>query len=74
MQSKIADFLENEPISGLSDTNFSKLRRKDRIFKYVRHEDRSDYERDGWIFAADLGPTHGHYAVLMERPTLSSKQ
>ena len=38
-----------------------------RIFRYVRHEDRDAYERDGWIFAADLGPTHGHYAVLMEK-------
>ena len=38
-----------------------------RFFKYVRHEDKDAYERDGWIFAADLGPTHGHYAVLMEK-------
>ena len=38
-----------------------------RIFKYVRHEDRAAYERDGWIFAAELGPTHGHYSVLMEK-------
>ena len=38
-----------------------------RWFKYVRHEDRAAYERDGWIFAAELGPTHGHYSVLMEK-------
>lgn len=38
-----------------------------RWLKYVRHEDRAAYERDGWIFAADLGPTHGYYAVLMEK-------
>ena len=38
-----------------------------RWFKYVRHEDRANYERDGWIFAAELGPTHGYYSVLMEK-------
>ena len=38
-----------------------------RWFKYVRHEDRATYERDGWVFAAELGPTHGHYSVLMEK-------
>ena len=38
-----------------------------RTFKYVRHEDRAAYERDGWVFAAELGPTHGYYSVLMEK-------
>ena len=37
-----------------------------RWFRYVRHEDRTAYEAQGWIFAADLGPVHGFYAVLME--------
>lgn len=37
-----------------------------RWFKYVRHEDRTTYEHDGWVFVADLGPTHGQYATLME--------
>ena len=46
----------------------------DRIFKYVRHEDRENYERDGWIFAADLGPIHGHYAVLMEKDRKGKKE
>ena len=46
----------------------------DRIFKYVRHEDRDAYERDGWVFAADLGPTHGFYAVLMEKDRKGKKE
>ena len=24
------------------------------------------YEAAGWVFAADLGPTHGQWSVLME--------
>ena len=38
-----------------------------RWFRYVRHEDRVAFEAQGWIFAADLGPVHGGYSVLMER-------
>ena len=35
-------------------------------FRYVRHADRAAYEAEGWIFSADLGPTHGQWSVLME--------
>jgi len=35
-------------------------------FRYVRHEDRQAYEAAGWAFAADLGPVHGEWSVLME--------
>ncbi len=35
-------------------------------FKYVRHRDRPAHEASGWIFAADLGPTHGQWSVLMQ--------
>ena len=35
-------------------------------FKYVRHRDVPAHEAAGWIFAADLGPTHGQWSVLME--------
>ncbi len=34
-------------------------------FRYVRHADVAAYEANGWAFAADLGPTHGHWSVLM---------
>jgi len=34
-------------------------------YHYVRHHDRAVYEARGWKFAADLGPTHGHWSVLM---------
>jgi len=34
-------------------------------FHYVRHQDIPIYKTAGWRFAADLGPTHGAYAVLM---------
>ena len=35
-------------------------------FRYVRHAQRAAYEAAGWVFAADLGPTHGQWSVLME--------
>ena len=38
-----------------------------RWFRFVRQEDRAAYEAQGWAFAADLGPVHGCYSVLMER-------
>lgn len=34
-------------------------------FRYVCHADVPAREAEGWVFAADLGPTHGCYAVLM---------
>ncbi len=37
-----------------------------RWYRYVRHADRPSYEAAGWVFAADLGPTHGQWSVLME--------
>lgn len=37
-----------------------------RFFRYVPHDHQPDYEREGWQFAADLGPTHGEYRVLMQ--------
>lgn len=39
-----------------------------RWFRYVRHVDRKLFEEAGWLVAADLGPTHGHWSVLMEWP------
>lgn len=36
--------------------------------RYVRHSDRPAYEAQGWVFAADLGPTHGQWSVLMRWP------
>ena len=39
-----------------------------RWFRYVRHAERERYEREGWLFADDLGPTHGRWSVLMEWP------
>lgn len=35
-------------------------------FRYVRHDDVAEYESNGWAIAADLGPTHGQWAVLMK--------
>src|ERR1700730_13364589 len=35
-------------------------------FLYVKHEDRARFEAEGWQFAADLGPTHGRWSVLMQ--------
>lgn len=37
----------------------------DGVYRYVRHEQRAAYEAAGWAFAADLGPTHGAWSVLM---------
>lgn len=37
-------------------------------FRYVRHTDRLAYEAQGWVFAADLGPTHGIWSCLMRWP------
>ena len=34
-------------------------------FRYVRRCDVPAREREGWTFAADLGPTHGQWSVLM---------
>lgn len=34
-------------------------------YRYVRHAEREAYEARGWAFAADLGPTHGAYSILM---------
>ena len=34
--------------------------------RFVRHEARAAFEAQGWVFAADLGPVHGCYSVLME--------
>jgi hypothetical protein len=39
----------------------------ERIFRYVLHSERARYEREGWVFAAYLGPSHGCYSVLMEQ-------
>lgn len=38
----------------------------DRIFRYVRISRASDYILLGWMFAAELGPTHGEWSVLLE--------
>ena len=37
-----------------------------RWFRFVCHDERAFYEAQGWVFAADLGPIHGCYSVLME--------
>jgi len=37
-----------------------------RWFRYVRHKERACFEAQGWVFAADLGPVHGCWSVLME--------
>lgn len=34
-------------------------------FRYVCHADVPAFEARGWVITADLGPTHGSYAVLM---------
>jgi len=36
------------------------------FYRYVHHADRPSYEAAGWAFAADLGPTHGQWSVLMQ--------
>lgn len=33
--------------------------------RYARHADVAALEAAGWAVSADLGPTHGFYAVLM---------
>ena len=35
-------------------------------FRYVRHADVPEYAANGWTYAADLGPTHGLWSVLMQ--------
>lgn len=35
------------------------------FYHYVRHSDIPAFEARGWVVCADLGPTHGSYAVLM---------
>lgn len=61
------DFPENSQKQTHLRNDFEEIKPKIRVFRYVRHEDRPAYERDGWIFAAELGPTHGYYSVLMEK-------
>ena len=39
---------------------------KIRWFKYVTYDSISDYEARGWRVSSNLGPPHGHYAILME--------
>ena len=34
-------------------------------FAYVRHEEVSAREQQGWRVVADLGPVHGFWSVLM---------
>lgn len=35
-------------------------------YRYVRHDDREEYERQGWRLVDDFADCHhGHYAVLM---------
>lgn len=35
------------------------------FFRYVPHFDVPRREAEGWVFAAELGPVHGHWSVLM---------
>lgn len=35
------------------------------VFRYVLHARRAAYEAAGWVWCADLGPTHGFYSILM---------
>ncbi len=35
------------------------------FYRHVRHSERAAYEARGWRFAADLGPVHGEWSVLM---------
>ena len=37
-----------------------------RWFRYVPHGSVGEFEAQGWVISADLGPPHSHYAVLME--------
>lgn len=34
--------------------------------RYVRHGDRPAFEAMGWVFAGDLGPTHGQWSALLQ--------
>lgn len=36
-------------------------------FMMVRHERIDSMHRRGWTVVGDLGPTHGHWSVLMWR-------
>ena len=45
-----------------------------RWFRYVRHSDRPRFAAEGWTVAADLGPTHGHWSILMEGAAMSTKR
>jgi len=36
-------------------------------FRMVRHEVVPDHLAMGWMVVRDLGPTHGHWSVLMWR-------
>lgn len=38
------------------------------FYRYVIHSQRADYEAAGWVFSAELRPTHGQYSILMEWP------
>lgn len=35
------------------------------LFRYVLHEHIEAFHRRGWMVAADLGPRHGQWSVLM---------
>ena len=37
------------------------------LFRYCRWRDLPAYERAGWMFVADLGPTHGQWSCLIWR-------
>lgn len=41
------------------------MRGRPGIYRYVIHERVTDYLRLGWAIAADLGPVHGHWSLLM---------
>ena len=36
-------------------------------YRYVRWDRIDEFHRLGWMVVADLGPTHGHWSVLMWR-------
>lgn len=40
----------------------------DGIYRYVVYGRVQAYEALGWLFAADLGPTHGEWSCLMRWP------
>ena len=35
------------------------------IYRYIRHQHVAAHLALGWMIAADLGPTHGQWSVLM---------